>query len=203
MVNAFPCRACHKNVNKNHKAIFCNTCGTWIHIKCNNLNSKDYDKLVTEDDDIDFICICCLAENIPFSQLSDRNFDIAVIKGINYLIDETDNNLHFLNNAQLETIKKFQASLKNKRSLDNDDDDAIQPIDCNYYSTNEFLEAKFDSNKSFSILHLNIHSIQRHIEEFRTTLLLLNFHFDFIAISESKLREGVDPSVNIELEGYS
>ena len=173
----------------------------WIHSKCNKLNKKDYDRLTKEHDDIPFICLCCISDNLPFSTLSDRNFDIAVTKGINYLLDN-DNDLQFLNNHQLEITKKFQAILNNK-PYENDDDDALQPPVCSYYSIDEFSKAKFNPTKSFSILHFNIHSIQRHVEELRTLLLMLNFNFDFIAITESKLYKGKEPSSNILLEGYN
>ena len=49
-------------------------------------------------------------------------------------------------------------------------------------------------------MHLNIHSIQLHIDDLRTLLNLLDHSFDIIAISESKLKS--DPVVNISLAGY-
>ena len=74
--------------------------------------------------------------------------------------------------------------------------------DCNYYSANDFVNSKFNKTKNFSIFHLNIHSIQRHIEQLRTLLLLLDFKFDFIAITESKIQTNTIPSVSIDIEGY-
>ena len=203
MVVRFPCRACSKNVNNNHNGIFCDSCNSWIHRKCNKLTRQDYDKLSNEGEDVPFICICCLADNIPFSNLTDKNFNLAVIKGVNYQFDDLDNDLHVLSKEQLNIIKKFKSVL-NKNSPESDDDGDVSHIpDCNYYSTEEFSNAKFNKNKSFSILHLNIHSIQRHIEELRSILSLLDYKFDIIAISESMLHKGKPPSVSIELDGYS
>ena len=34
-----------------------------------------------------------------------------------------------------------------------------QPLSCFYYSCDEFVDAKLEAHKNFSILHLNIHSI--------------------------------------------
>ena len=99
MVAQFPCRACQKNVNKNHHAFLCDHCETWIHRKCNNLTKQDYDFLANSDEP--FICICCIKENLPFSSLSDKNFNIAVVKGINYLYDEIETELSPLTNAQI------------------------------------------------------------------------------------------------------
>ena len=68
---------------------------------------------------------------------------------------------------------------------ENEDDEVIPTIDCNYYNVDDFSSAKFSSAKTFSIFHFNIHSIERHIEEFRVALQMLDFNFDIICISES------------------
>ena len=80
--------------------------------------------------------------------------------------------------------------------------DSIPTIDCNYYSIEEFSSTNFNPSKNFSILHYNIHSIQLHIEELRVALQMLNFCFDIICISESKIRKGYDPFVDISIIGY-
>ena len=87
----------------------------------------------------------------------------------------------------------------------NPDGDLVSPINCNYYDYEEFSNSKFDSSKSFSVLHLNIHSIQKHIESLRTLLLILeskDFEFDIIAISESKLIKNSHPIIDINIQNY-
>ena len=64
----------------------------------------------------------------------------------------------------------------------------------------EFNDLTNDSGESFSILHLNIHSIQLHIDEYRIFLDSSNHKFDIIALSETKLQN--EPAVNIFLPGY-
>ena len=78
--------------------------------------------------------------------------------------------------------------------------DYNQPVTCNYYSIKEFTECKFNTRKTFSIMHLNIHSIQLHIDELKYFLNMLEHTFDIVTISESKLKS--EPSVNIEIPGY-
>ena len=39
--------------------------------------------------------------------------------------------------------------------------------------------------------------------ESSTLLLLSNFHFNSIAVSEFKLHKDLDPTVNIDIEGYN
>ena len=105
------------------------------------------DKLTNEHDDIPFICLCFTSDNLLCSTLSDRNFDIVVTNGINYLLDH-DNDLQILSNHQLEITKKFQAILNNE-PCENDDDDAQQPPVCSYNGIDEFSKAKFNPTKSF------------------------------------------------------
>ena len=75
-------------------------------------------------------------------------------------------------------------------------------IDCKYYSIDEFSSANFSPTRTFSILHYNIHSIELHIEDFRVALEMLDFAFDIICISESKIIKDYDPKVDINIEGY-
>ena len=93
----------------------------------------------------------------------------------------------------------MQFKIHTVESEDNIDDNE-QAINCYYYNTDEFKKAKFKSSQSFSILHLNIHSIQLHIEELKILLELLEFKFDIIAISESKLND--QPITDITINGY-
>ena len=85
---AFPCSICSKAVHNRHRAIECDTCKQWVHIKCNKLDAKDY-KYHQENPNAPFLCLKCSEEYLPFSLLNNNQFDISVKKGINYLT-ETD-----------------------------------------------------------------------------------------------------------------
>ena len=78
---AFPCGVCQRAVAKSHRAICCDICQKWIHIKCNNLDKNDY-KFFQENTDEQFFCVNCVAENIPFSKLNNNQFVISVKKGV-------------------------------------------------------------------------------------------------------------------------
>ena len=52
------------------------------------------------------------------------------------------------------------------------------------------------------ILHLNIHSLELHIEELRIVLKLLEFDFDIICLTETKLKKNVAPKSDISIESY-
>ena len=53
----FPCRICAKNVHDKDKAVQCDHCELWIHIKCNKLNYLDYRYLQNCDEP--WYCIDC------------------------------------------------------------------------------------------------------------------------------------------------
>ena len=85
----------------------------------------------------------------------------------------------------------------NSKTLD--DNIFSNEANCNYFTIDEFKDLTKCIDESFSIFHLNIHSIQLHIGKFRTFLDALNYKFD-IAFSETKLQD--EPAVNISLPEY-
>ena len=69
----FPCRICIKNVSDKDKAVQCDLCELWVHIKCNNLNYLDYRYL--QNSDKSWYCTECCSTNFPFNSLSsNKNF---------------------------------------------------------------------------------------------------------------------------------
>ena len=38
----FSCKICTKAVASNHRAIQCDICDIWVHVKCNKMNSQTY-----------------------------------------------------------------------------------------------------------------------------------------------------------------
>ena len=76
-----------KAVGAGHRAIECEICNTWIHLKCNKFDKTDY-KSYQDNPDQTFFCIKCCADNIAFSTLNDNQFEICVNKGIIFLLDD-------------------------------------------------------------------------------------------------------------------
>ena len=62
----FPCTICKRTVAKNHKALQCNLCDQWIHIKCNLIDKKTYEKL--KHDTSFWFCINCSDNIFPYVQ---------------------------------------------------------------------------------------------------------------------------------------
>ena len=184
----------------------CPYCNLWSHNKCNKITSKEY-KVHQKNIDEPFCCQTCFHE-IPFNSLNSTEYDTFT----KFDVIETQNGSEIKlapTPSQQVIINKLNDLIQqqnfNKEDKDNDysnqpDNEFDQPLTCSYFSCEEFVSAKIDASKNFSILHLNIHSIQRHVEELRVLLHALDFKFDIIAISESKLK--TDPQIDISLPGY-
>ena len=64
MTNTDICPFCEKIVKNRDKAICCDLCIKWIHIRCNNLNDLDYEYLKNNDET--WYCKTCIQEILPF-----------------------------------------------------------------------------------------------------------------------------------------
>ena len=49
MAVKFPCKVCEKAIAGNHRAVCCDTCNIWVHIKCNRINTQTYNILKKEN----------------------------------------------------------------------------------------------------------------------------------------------------------
>ena len=68
----FPSKICNININNKDRAVQCDICQFWIHIKCNKLNHIDYKYLQGSNDP--WYCISCCDEIVPFGTLTNKNF---------------------------------------------------------------------------------------------------------------------------------
>lgn len=146
----------------------------------------------------------CTSDNIAFSNLNNNEFFLSVKKGI---ISNDASQVDFVpSDFQQKVFDELNSAINNNAfdfdAGEGEDGTSIPTVNCKYYSVNEFVTSKFNPSKNFSILHYNIHSIQLHIEELRVALQLLNFNFDIICISESKILANFDPYVDISIPGY-
>ena len=42
MTIKFPCGICNTAVAKTHRAVFCDVCNKWVHIKCTGITASQY-----------------------------------------------------------------------------------------------------------------------------------------------------------------
>ena len=131
-----------------------------------------------------------MEENIPFTKLTNNEFDTFIKLGINSLLDIEIRVFTPSPSQQImfEILNNLITQNLYCNETEEDNDVEVKSTNCYYYSSDELMKAKFKPSTSFSIFHLNIHSIQLHIDEMRMLLEMLEFKFNVIAISESKLK---------------
>ena len=113
----FSCPGCNRTVAKNHRAVNCDICLKWYHIKCEEISPKQYKNFMRKSD-IDqffFTCSACHLESLPFP---DGYFQLFSDNDILF----QDNHSDFLDNFNynfkgLSTKKGLSISLLNINGL--------------------------------------------------------------------------------------
>ena len=146
------CPICSKKVANNHKAILCDLCNSFVHIKCNQLSSDDYEKFKLYPN-FDFTCLNCCRSNFPFTELNNNQFDVCVKKGIT-LNDDLELQLS-PSSEQKAFMDKITNQIKSYKFeiSDENNDDFEDTSNCKYYTPDQFKKEKFSSSNSFSVLH--------------------------------------------------
>ena len=200
--NCKKCGICENTIASNHKKLSCTICLRYIHMKCNKFETKDYDYY--QKNNLELFCTKCLSENLPLLSLKDKEF-LLTIDGIN-INEEIDVDVLQLKNSQQTIANKLNKVINDYSNdistSDEYDFDEMPLIQCQYYSIDEFKKKKFNSSKEFSVLHLNIHSVEAHIEELRVILQLIDYEFDFICLTETKVKQNIEPKVDIKIQNY-
>ena len=182
----YPCGICTKPVNKTHRYIRCNICNYIIHINCNETDENTYKKMKNYDETM--FCIKCNEENLPFFPS---------------LVEKHDDKIESQFQSSSNSIKAFFKGINefNDNQINGSDDENLPPLNCKYLDIRSFNYTK--SKQDFSIFHLNIASLSKHKDELETILSMLNYKFDIIGISETKIRNGIAPTYDINIKGYN
>ena len=184
----FPCKICNSPVAKNRKAVECDNCGLWVHIKCNNINTETYKYLQKES--CAWYCISCSSKIFPFSNLNEDDFHKTIHgKKVPFLTITKNRN----QNEQI-LIEKLNDAI-DKEDLENSS---------SYFHVNE-LNNNFSQNEfnGTNFLHMNVSSICRNLDDLQTLLAKINVKFNFIGITETRLNKTSIRNTNISLSGYS
>ena len=171
MQTAFPCGIYLNPVAKNHKAVKCDNCDLWIHIKCKKINLQTYNLLI--NDSTVWYCLTCSKKLFPFSSLN-RNYLHSTIPG---------------------KAIKFKAFTRKRSSLENvlidKLNDAVSESDLEkssqYFEVDDF-KKEFNSNnyKVTNFFHMNISSLSYDFDQLETLLSEINISFDVIRITETR-----------------
>lgn len=174
MTIKFPCKVCKKSVNKNHKAVYCDLCNEWVHMKCSLLDDKTYKLL--QNDSNPWFCLICNSSIFPFQEESFGS----------------QNSQSNLTKTQQEIIDKLNRAMDEEDNL----------LTCSYLLPDELNKSNCMSNKT-SIFHLNISSLPFHIEELSSFLQTNKLAPTILGITESRLKKGFPPIVDISIPDYN
>ena len=172
---------CEKFVTDKCNSIFCNSCNSWVHQRCNLLSNSDFEKLTKSNDSDSWFCLHCNSNIFPFNKQHEPVLPPNL----------STSNSHFLEYKSL-----FSDLNKLTHTLDED-----LSTTCMYYEPGEFSSIK-NKNKCLSAFHLNIASMNAHFDDLCTLLSQLNHNFGILAITETRINSSA-PSLNFQLPNYS
>ena len=191
----YPCGVCNRLVKDEHKAVQCDVCNFWNHIKCDKVDLQMYENLKKSKDP--YICYNCKLNIMPFQNLTNEQFITTSFRGSDIDIDDYND----LNILPPNILKSFVNDINDaNQSKGNDDDET--PINCQYYGADSSLP-KIGSKKYFSLFHMNIASLELHKEELQVLLSILDIEFNVLAITETKLKKCIVPTYDYNLPGYN
>ena len=75
-------------------------------------------------------------------------------------------------------------------------------INSKYFNIKELNSLQPDYHSSFGMFHVNMASLNKHIDDLRLIISLLEYKFDIIGISEHKITKGEVPTANVDIPGY-
>ena len=163
-------------MDRNDKAIHFGIFLHWIHHKCNGLSLSDY-CLLQSGNEV-WYCKHCTASIFPFSS---RSVD--------------DSELYSLMKCRIPSHLEFLPSLdvlfriSDIPYLHNSDieNNIANPINSKYFYLHDFEKMTLSSNKSyFSLFHVNLNSLDAHLDDLHATLDLLGFPFKVTRVSEAR-----------------
>ena len=110
--------------------------------------------------------------------------------------------VNIFNSAMLKH-KEFLSNIKDYTNPIEDDEEILtSPVNSKYYDIKSLNSLKIDVPSSFGVFHVNIASLDKHIDDLNQVLSHLKYNYDVIGISEHKIKKDCQPSNNINITGY-
>ena len=201
------CPICSKLRRSNQSAIECTNCLKWVHHKnktnCSGLTDKEFSVHLNEEYKI-WLCDNCvhsknfeILTHLPFFGLPDDYF----VTGNPPINSNASNSVATRYKEFLSQCSQFETSIVQFNG-DDHTDDVYSTVNSKYYDIDEFNSLKIDTHSSFSVCHVNIASLDKHIDDLRSIISQLSHRFDVIGISEHKVMRDSVPANNVSLTGY-
>ena len=150
------CGHCRKFMPEILRVINFNTCNKFYHVKCCRTTQKAFRNLKMRNEL--WCCMKCSSKLLPFSNLDNNELYLEMQATP---IPSSD----FVQGMSSFTIQ----SLLNEMPGQNYETDEFmsESITSKYFSPSQFLESKLQKNM-FSMVHINIASLSKHIEELQS-----------------------------------
>ena len=142
------CKKCKKTIAENNLRHQCKNCCAYFHKKC-----------------LDEICYECFKTDVPFSAVDDTSFRLTIAG-----MESAKEKLKLMPKFKIKTV-----DIGPLKDIDIETDEFLtKNIKSSYYTPDEFLLSKF-SSQQLSVFHINISSLQAHIDELKLLLNVLSF----------------------------
>ena len=138
-------------------------CKLFFHNKSTGLPNSQVQR------DLKWNCPTCVDKSLPFAGLDETCLTVNT---------NSDIDLNNINKPSFTTQSLLGQKFDSADFLSNS-------ISSKYYSPIEFLQCKLTTK--FTMLHINIASLSKHIGELSNSLKLLDYPFDVIGITETRL----------------
>lgn len=169
---------CSGACKQNQPAIFCDLCETWVHLKCAEITKDQFESYGKSNQQ--YYCPDCYVDIFPFQNAVGDDFYENVV----------NNNCNVNCNVR-DRLAKISGLNKNIRWIGMED---------SQYCTIENIKF-IDKNCKFTMLSVNIRSLNANIDKLNELLVSFDLLPDIIALSETKLNLG---QVNYpDLTGYN
>ncbi len=183
------CRICQKRVLSHSCYLRCIICKSVIHIVCLGISKAD--TLYEKRDSNGWICIKCMADNLPFNHIEEEDeFRSALSDNIirNLSLDDLNENLFNPLDLNIEC---------NDPLLEHDPDihfynEVQSNSTCSYHSEDSFVKMCKNAeiiSDNFSMIHCNIRSLPKNLDSFAHLLNNLELQFSLIGLSETWLND--------------
>ena len=189
----YPCSICRKPVLVNQKAIQCDTCNLWCHIKCDGTTLGHYNTLMLYENQIEYwnCLVCRLKFHIDI-------FPFTLLDNMEMLNMNNSDSTKFC-----KILPKFDVNCITSKfsNLNSYDIDANLPnnVNCKYYSVEEIHNMEAFNN--LNIFHTNTNGLENKIDVLTEFVSSMSTSFDIIAISETSQTDENFKS-NVSLKGY-
>ena len=145
-----PCKICAKDVSENVKAVQCDLCELWVHIKRNNLNYLDYRYLQNSNES--WYGRECCSTIFPFNSLSSNKNVLACCTNTDnnttQWIDLENDHINSLSLKPSSNLEILENQFNNATPENNNDPEKI--CSSKYYDIEEMDNIEIPhKNKSF------------------------------------------------------